>query len=371
MKALILTVTAGYGHNATAKAIEDGLIARGVTAKTVDVYKYVHKIVSDTVDKTTALYARYTPDIYRIIYEHLDKGNTDERLNVMGLVNYISSVKFEKLIGEYNPDIIVCTHVFAAQIVEELKCRDVTRAKLVGIITDYTIHPYWETISTIDYCIVASQKLFYRAMKKGIPGKKLMALGIPIHSKFEQDIPKEEARKILGLEQSSKVVLVMGGGLGLGFGPDDMAKILDVGRDVHVMIVCGSSKKLFRKFSSYKEKNCTNRIIVYGFVDNVHVLMSAADIFISKPGGLSVTEAFSKKLPMIIVNPLAGQEERNSEFLLNCGLAMFANKTFSLDEAAHMLLTDEHMRTRIIHSIEENIIIGANDKICNFLVNLI
>ena len=371
MKALILTVTAGYGHNATAKAIEDGLTARGVSAKTVDVYKYVHKIISDTVDKTTALYAKYTPDIYRIIYEHLDKGSSDERLNVMGLVNFICSAKFERLIKEFNPDIVVCTHVFAAQIMEELKQKDVTRAKLIGIITDYTIHPYWETISTIDYCIVASEKLFYKAIKKGIPSKKLLALGIPIHPKFEFYITKEEARQQLGLSEDSKVVLVMGGGLGLGFEPEDIGKILDVGRDVHVIIVCGSSKRLYRKFNNYRQKNCTNRMIVYGFVDNVHVLMSAADVFISKPGGLSVTEAFAKQLPMIIVNPLAGQEERNSEFLLNYGLAMFANKTFPLDEAAHAMLSDAGLRSRIVSNIKENIITCSNDKICDFLVTLL
>ena len=95
--------------------------------------------------------------------------------------------------------------------------------------------------------------------------------------------------------------------------------------------------------AEYKEENETDRLHIYGYVDNVHIMMSAADIFVSKPGGISATEAFMKDLPMVIINPLAGQEERNAEFMMNCGLALQATKTFTLDEAVNLLINDKIM----------------------------
>lgn len=370
-KVLILTVTAGMGHNSTAKAIEDELSIKKISSKTVDVYKYINKIMSETLNKSTELYAKYTPDIYRVIYEFLDKGNTDDKFNILGLINNLCSLKIEKLIDDYRPDVIVCTHVFAAQIIDEIKRKGKTYAKLLGIITDYTLHPFWESIPTLDYCIIANEKLRYRAIKKGIPNEKIKALGIPINPKFYLEISKEDARKQLNLPQTSPVVLVMGGGLGLGVGVEEIEQILSLSTDVNILIVCGKSKKLAEKFRNLEDRLQSKRLFVYGFVDNVHIMMSAADIFVSKPGGLSVTEAFAKKLPMVMINPLAGQEERNAEFMINCGLALFANKTFTLDEAINMLITDPQIPKRLIENIDRIIIKRSSEEIGRFIEELI
>lgn len=367
MKVLLLTVSAGYGHTSTAKSIENALAERGIQAKTVDAYKYVNSLLSQTLDKSTAFYAKMTPDIYRLVYEYLDKGVQDERINVLALANSLCSIKFEKLIKEYKPDVVVCTHVFAAQLMSQLKKHGKTEAKLIGIVTDYTIHPYWETVPEIDYYVIASDKLVYRAVKKGIPEEKIRAFGIPINDKFLKSIDKKRARKELGLSEDKRIVLIMGGGLGYGFGTDDIAKIAEMHEDIEIVIICGKSKRTVKKLENFKWETGYKNIKVYGFMDNVDVFMSAADILISKPGGLSVSEAFAKKLPILMSNPLAGQEERNAEFMMNFGLALFTNKTYPLDEVVNLMLSDESVLTRIKNNIDFVIPKNAVKSICDFI----
>lgn len=366
-KVLILTVSLGMGHNATAQSIEDALISDGVQVKTINAYEYVNKILSETLNLSATIYSKVVPNLYRIIYEYLDKESTEDKFSFLSLINGICSTKFEKLINDYQPDVIVCTHVFAAQIIDEIKKDGKTFAKFIGIITDYTIHPYWETIQSLDYCLIANERLRYRAIKKGIPNAKIKAFGIPINPKFNIKISKEDARKELGMPLDKKIILVMGGGLGLGVGVDEITELLSINHNIHIMVVCGKSERLYNKFIDYKEGNDTDRLHVYGYVNNVHVMMSAADIFISKPGGISVTEAFAKNLPMIMVNPLAGQEERNAEFMMNCGLALYSNKTFSLDEAVNLLINDEVMSQTISNNIDRIINKNAVRDICDFI----
>ncbi len=351
MQVLILTVSAGYGHTATARSIEQRLAERGISAECIDVYQYVNKLISETIDKSTALYAKYTPEVYRLIYQYLDSGSIDERFNLMSFINALCTYRFEKLLRELNPDFIICTHVFAAQLVHELKRKGRCRAELLGICTDYTIHPYWETVSTMDYFVIASEALIYRALKKGIRRETIYPFGIPVHPKFYRASDKQQARQKLGFSPDSRVVLLMGGGLGYGLVDDEAGKILSVRQQIELAVVCGNNQRQRAEFERMRDKLPFAKIHVYGFVDNVHEMMDAADILVSKPGGLTVTEALLKGLPMVAINPIAGHEERNLEFLLNQGACVRAEKTFPVDEAIAMLLSDarrvEDMKRRI------------------------
>lgn len=370
MKALILTVSTGWGHTATAMAIETRLRETGAAAHTIDVYKYINSFISETLDKSTALYTKVAPDIYRLIYEYLEGGVEVDQKNAFQFINKLCSYKLAHLVEEYDPDIIVCTHMFSAQLAHELKRRGKTRARVVGIITDYTIHPYWETLTCVDYVITASEALTYRAVKRGIPARRIRPLGIPVHPKFNTALTKEEARRKLGLRQGCPVVLMMGGGLGYGLAGNEVERLLALRENFELVIVCGRNKKQQRQFEKYKEEHGAQNLHVLGFVDNVQELMDASDFLVSKPGGLTVSEAMAKQLPMVVVNPIAGHEERNLEFLLNCGLAVSATKTFPLDEAVNFLLTTPHRLEEIRRSIQIMAKPHALDDICQFLMEL-
>ncbi len=214
MGVLILTVSTGFGHTATALSIERRLQDKGISTKIIDVYQYANKLISETLDKSTALYAKYTPEVYRLIYQYLDSGALDDRFNLMSFINALCTFRFERLIRELDPDFIICTHVFAAQLVHELKKKGRCRAELLGICTDYTIHPYWETLTTMDHFVIASESLTYRAVKKGIRREIIHPFGIPVHPKFYRSVSRQEARRRLGYDEDSRVILLMGGGLG-------------------------------------------------------------------------------------------------------------------------------------------------------------
>lgn len=370
MKALILTVSTGWGHTATAMAIETRLKEMGAGAHTIDVYKYINSFIAETLDKSTALYTKVAPDIYRLIYEYLEGGVEVDQKNVFQFVNKLCSYKLAHLVGEYDPDIIVCTHVFSAQLANELKRRGKTRARIVGIITDYTIHPYWETLTCVDHIITASEALTYRAVKRGIPARRIRPLGIPVHPKFNTALPRAEAREKLGLRPEGRVVLMMGGGLGYGLAGSEVDRLLSLREDFELVIVCGRNKKQQKQFEKYKEEHFARNLHVLGFVDNVQELMDAADLLVSKPGGLTVSEAMAKRLPMVVVNPIAGHEERNLEFLLNCGLAVSATKSFPLDEAVNFLLTMPHRLEEIRRSIGIMAKPHALEDICRFLMEM-
>ncbi len=370
MKVMILTVSTGYGHTATANAIADRLTEMGNQAQVVDVYKYINSFISETLDKSTTLYTKVAPDIYRVIYDYLEGGVEVDQKNVFQLVNKLCAYKFFHLVKAFDPDVIVCTHLFAAQLAHEIKRKGKTRARLVGIITDYTIHPYWETVTSVDYIITASEMLTLRAVKRGIPHQKILPFGIPVHPKYRMALSKYQAREKLGLKLNAKVILLMGGGLGFGIDEDEVRKIFELNSDCEVMAVCGRNEKQRLRFEKMKQEYNYINLHPYGFVDNVQEMMDAADFLISKPGGLSVSEALAKNLPMIVINPIAGHEERNLEFLLNSGVAIYSTKTFPLDEAVNFFLQSPRRLETIRESIAEIAKPDALEKICDFLTNM-
>ena len=336
LKVLILSVTAGGGHYATARAMEDTLKGKGTDVKVIDIYKYINHFLFSIIDKGTAFSTSRASDIYGAIYGYLENKNRPQfDFDVLQLVNALCAFRFESFIENFDPDAIICTHVFAAQIVNELKKRNKIVTPVIGIITDYTIHPYWGSVTHIDHIVLASELLVYRAVSRGISRDRIQTFGIPIHQKFSERIEQRDARHMLNIPEEGRVILVMSGSLGQG----DM---LDISRQIHrfdpniaQMIVCGKNKRLFAKLNAYKESTQNDHIYVYGFVDNIDVMMDASDCIVTKPGGLTVSETLVKCLPMIVIDPIPGHEERNTEFLLNNGVCLEVTKTFPLEEAVY------------------------------------
>ncbi len=343
MKVLLLSVTAGYGHHATAKALEDQFRSRGVTVQTVDVYDYLNKLLHDTISTGYLLSSKYMPLLYRVIYTLAENKNTEAfypQFNIIHVVNALSSIKFERVIQDYQPDAILCTHVFAAQLIDEMKKRGMVSALTFGIVTDYTIHPFWEDVSRLEYIVTASELITHLAVKRGIARERILPFGIPVNPKFNEPCTKEEARKELGLKQDRPVVLVMGGRIGYSNCRKVVEEIAETGLELQIVALAGKNRRQLKKLQELPDQIGSCRLYAYGFVDDVAQMMSAADCIITKPGGLTVTEAIAKNLPMLLIHPIPGQEERNVEFLLNNGIASLITKTFPLDEALYHMFTN-------------------------------
>ncbi len=335
MRILFLSVPTGQGHHQTCKALEDYYAGKeGIECKILDVVDNVDPLLGEFLSNAYLISTIVTPKVYGTFYGLAEKRNYTKNSSVGKLVKSILNKKLMKFLKEYNPDVIVATHIFSAIAISYLRHKYPLRAKTVAVITDFTVHPFWEDVD-IDYYITATELLDFQTMKKGYPPEKVKPFGIPVSPKFSKKLPQDEARRRLGLEDKFTVLLMMGS---MGYGNDTMANVRRLNQlqeDLQLITVCGNNKKLKVRIDRMKKRKS---FINYGFTHNVDLLMDAADCIITKPGGLSTSEALAKNLPIIMLDPIPGQEDRNEEFMLNNGLAMSISETFTVDEAIYQLI---------------------------------
>ncbi len=366
MRVLILSITAGQGHHAAGKSISDALTCRGAEVMTIDVFKEVSPLLYDGINQGYLLSTKYVPKTYRRFYRMFENKGQSGEFSVSTLINHVISNKFEQNIQDFNPDFIVCTHVFSAQVVNELKRRHkYLNVPTLGIVTDYTIHPFWQDVPYIEHINLASDLFYNKAASKGIDISRLLSFGIPVQEKFSTKTDKSEARKLLGIP-NKQTVLVMGGSMGYGNMTSLVQSIESLKLDINILAVCGRNTRQKNKLLDLPPSD--NRF-VYGFVDNVDVMMDASDCIVTKPGGLTTSEAMAKKLPMILVNPIPGQEERNSDFLLNNGIALAVSKDFNIDDAIYFLFKCPGRLESIAERLDVVSRPNATRDIAEFIIN--
>lgn len=329
-KALFLSVTTGYGHHSCGKAIIECLEQKGVECKMIDILDESSHFLKETINYGFLASSKYLSPVYDAAYRFGElKSTSTPKISITRAVTSLIAVNIKKIIKEWEPDVIVCTHVYSAQVLAELS--KITKGILkIGIITDFTIHPYWEN-TNLDHYVTAHPNLTYQFEKKGMNKKKLLPIGIPISNKFAEMYDRKEARRKLKIP-NKKTILVMSGSMGHGNVVRNIKKLVAMEEDFQIINVCGKNKRLFNNVEKIKSDK---KIFNYGWTDQINLLMSASDCIITKPGGLTTSEALAKNLMIIIGSNFPGQEERNIEFLLNNGLAMQITKTFTLQEVIY------------------------------------
>ena len=334
MKVLILSVKAGYGHHSAAMAIIDEFEKHGHECYMLDMFEYVNEHLGNSIQGGYLLSTKYLSTPYGKVYGKLnEKEEPYDRFSALSMASKLIAKKLVGFTEEYLPDLIIGTHSFACMVMTDLRDNEKVHCPTIGVVTDFTIHPFWES-TVLDYYVTADELLTYSMMKKGIPEQKVLPFGIPIRDKFSQKTEKKEARRLLGIENKT-TFLVMSGSMGYGNMKKNIIEMDNFPVDFLILCVCGSNKRTKSTLNKYEWKK---DVRIYGFVDNIDLMMDAADFIISKPGGLTTSEAFAKNLPMITVNPLTGQEDRNADFLVNCGAVIMVNKRFSISEAIYQVL---------------------------------
>lgn len=366
MKVLFLSVTAGQGHNQTGKAAMECLLENNKECIMLDTFEYINPFLKESISQGYLISTKLSPTLYGRMYrlaEKLEKNNI--KMSVSKFTNSILAKKLITYIEEFRPDVIVCTHIFSAQILTQIIVQKGIPAHTIGIVTDFTIHPFWEE-TKLDYYIIANELLTHQAVKKGIPEERLKPFGIPIFKKFAEKMPQSKARQELNIEDKD-TILVMSGSMGHGNVTKIIKQLDSLDMDFQILSVCGNNNTLRDKID---EMPLNKKIYNFGFVDNVDVMMDAANCIISKPGGLTVSESMAKQLPMIIMNPIPGQEDRNVEFLLNNGLAMKITDTYPIDEAVYQLLSSHDKVETMVDRINEISRPNASMDLCQFIENL-
>ena len=341
MKILILSVTAGEGHNSTARAMRSCFIESGAQCDILDTYGYVSPAIAHSINKGYLFVSSRAKEAYRIGYRLAEKRHAggDAEFSAIQLTNLPVAHEIGAYIRRNAPDAVLFTHPFAGLILDILKKQGRLTVPTVGVLTDFIFHPFWEDCTSCSYVVMPSSALRFQAYRKGFADEQLLSFGIPISPKFAHSIPKEEARASLGLDPAAKTVLLMGGSMGYGH-MTDTVRALDAipePEPLQLIAVCGNNARAKRQMDALHARH---RLLVFGFTDQVDVLMDASDCIVTKPGGLTTSEALAKRLPMVIVDPIPGQETRNTEFLLNSGAAAAANKVCGADELVWRILNE-------------------------------
>ena len=372
MKILILNNKVGGGHTSTAKAIKSILEKDpSVEIRILDSYEYISPLLQKSVANGYLLSTSVLPYLYAGQYrfnEILDKTEKkDAGINVVN--NVFVSKLLTYFLEEFYPDIVICTHIISAEFINLLLKKQKLHVCAVGIITDFTIHPHWCRLSHFSYFITAGELLTYQAVKKGIPVEKILPFGIPVDKKFTKFIDKREAKKNLGLNEDKKAVLLMFGSMGYGNIEQVVAQTDSIQDDFTMMIVCGDNEKT-REELIKTQKNMNHECRIYGFVNDIDVMMSASELIITKPGGLTTCEALCKELPMVLIKPIPGQENRNLSFLTNNGIASYADEITSIDEVYYQIFYNKEKLSNTLSNIRLIKKPNAAEDLCKFLMNL-
>ncbi len=368
MKVLILTITAGEGHNSTAKAIQAQFeTMQGVECRTLDTYEYLNKLLADTVSEGYLLSTSMVPKTYSKFYRLAEKRTkTAEDMTALRLSSNVMAKKLKRYTDVYKPDVVICTHIFAAMIVDVMKVKKMGDFVSVGIVTDFKFHPFWEECIHFDYIVTANELMNIQAFKKGYRKAQILPFGIPIKPQFAQRENQQTVRRRYGLDPNKFTLLLMSGSMGYGDIEKTVQTLDEIKVDFQTVVVCGNNKQAKESLDKMTfKKNFT----ILGFIDYVDKLMDAADCIVTKPGGLTSSEALAKGLPMIIVNPIPGQEDRNTEFLLNNGVAMYVTKTCPMDEVIYQFF---YFRDKIANMKKNIALIGkpnATKNMCEYLYN--
>lgn len=343
MNILIFYASYGGGHLNAAKSIHEYILNHDKNHKLelIDCMKYVNK----TVEKvTTAAYreaAKKVPWVWGRIYNDSQKGPL---AHLSTRSNKIMAIKLLKLLREKKPDLIISTHPFSSQMCSYLKRKGKITAKIATIMTDFAPHDQWLVGSDFtDYFFVANDKMKDYLISTNIPSNKIFVTGIPLSNRFLQKYNRREILDWYQLEEGKRNILFFGGGeFGLGksrtFALFD--NLIQTSEDIQIIAIAGKNEKMKTKFNEIVERNkASKRVKVLSFTNQVPELMSISDLVITKPGGMTTTESLASGLPMLIINPIPGQEEENAEFLENKGVGIWLKKEDNVSEILHDLFS--------------------------------
>lgn len=371
-KILIFYASYGGGHLNAAKSIKECIDKNYNNCETelIDCMKYVNKPIEIV---TTAAYremAKKMPWAWGKIYADSQKGPL---AHISSKSNQILAIKLLKLLRKKQPNLIISTHPFGSQMCTYLKRKGKISAQIATIMTDFSPHDQWLVGNkTTDFFFVANDKMKEYLISKNIPDSKVFVTGIPISSRFLQTYNREEILKEFDLKENQKNILFFGGGeFGLGKARtveifNNLVKNFD---NIQVIAIAGKNEKMKSEFEKIVEENNKQESVkVLAFTNKVPELMSISDLVISKPGGLTTSESLASNLPMIIINPIPGQEEENAEFLESKGTGIWLRKNDSSREVLRSVIDNPDKLNTMKKNTELLAKKHSTDNICNILL---
>ena len=324
------------GHLSAARSIREYIESNytDIEIQMVDCMEYISKTINKVTTKAYSEFAKRIPWAWGQLYRKSEKGviakiTTDS--------NKLMAFKLNKLLKDFSPDYVISTHPFSSQMCAYLKKIDKIDFKLATVMTDYAPHDQWLLYpEEVDYFFVAHNGMRDALIEKGISKIKIYATGIPLSNRFLEHYNKKEILNEFGLKQGKKRVLFFAGGE-YGLGKNKTFEILKTFAEnfdnLQIIAIAGRNKDMKEKFNELVESTCKHETIkVLEYTNRVPELMSISDLVVTKPGGLTTTESLASGLPIIVINPIPGQEEDNAEFLEKNGVAIWLKKEDNVKE---------------------------------------
>lgn len=367
---LLAHASAGAGHERAAQAIAKAYqnLYPNANIKLVDTLDYINTVYKKLYRNTYLAMVKHTPRLWGYIYERYDK--EDDRLDdkLRQSIETLQAGDFRDFLDDFSPDAVICTHFLPMELISRWKKKRKSSLPLYAVVTDFALHTFW-IVEEVDAYFVATDEVKRELLARGAKVKDIYQTGIPVDPVFATLPLQGEVREKLGIKRDVPTVLLMGGGYGVGDLVSLLRSFRNVSMEMQLLVVCGRNETLFNEMSQIGHTlPIPNKI--YGFVNNVHELMRASDLMITKPGGLSSTESLAANCPMMIINPIPGQEQRNSDYLLENGAASILH---DLSDGAYYVEKLLNNKTRLANMIQQTRELGnshAAMDIANHVMNL-
>lgn len=372
-KVMIFYASYGGGHLSAARSIKENIEInyKDIEVALVDCMEYVNKVVNKVTSKAYEEMAKKAPHTWGKVYS---KSQTGPLAQISTTSNMILSIKLNKLLQSFKPDLIISTHPFGSTMCAYLKKQGKLDVPIATILTDYAPHDQWLVFNDfVDYYFVSHEELKRQLNEKGIPNSKIYATGIPLSNKFLLKYNKSQILQNFGLLPDRKTVLFFGGGE-FGLGKNETLKIfkafIKCPQNIQIVAISGKNHKMKEHFEQLvNELDTENRVKILEYTDKVPELMSISDLVVTKPGGLTTTESLASGLPIVIINPIPGQEEENATYLEKNKVAIWIKKDDNVEEILNELFSSpdkmQEMKIRARLISKKN----STKDICKILLN--
>ena len=330
-KILILYATYGTGHKAIATYVKDYFTKYGdYEIKLIDILDYSSFVVGNFADKVFNSLLLKVPALWDFIYYSTDN-KIGGKVGAGFQSRTLNKEKLTRDVLSYDPDLIITTHFTATNFICRLKKNTVIDVPLVCIVTDHKAHQIWlELNKYTDALIVSSIEIKRSLIKKGIESRKIKTFGIPVSEKYIKELYDKTSlmKKYKVMGDKPVILFYAGGGDGSFASIPYLLTIIELKLDAIVFFVCGKNQKLREKARGMVRRHNAKNIRVLGFIDTGPEYMAISDFVITRPGGITTTEALCFNRPMVLIKGVGGQENDNTRFLQKKGYAINAKWLF-------------------------------------------
>lgn len=368
MNVLILSAATGGGHNTAAAALKKEMEAKypDDNVKVVDTLKYVSHFFDKLVVNGYFFCVKVIRHTYGVMYRLADKKSPLSGIVTLFTKHY--GYKLKSLVDEFKPDVVISTHPFTGNMMACYKQKYKPEFTLISIVTDYAPHRAYVN-DTIDKYIVSSNEMIAQMQKYDVPAEKVLPLGIPIDRKFYARYDRKALYEELGFNADKPTALFMAGSFGVNSVLKIYKNISALPDDFQVIIITGKNHKLYEKFKAIIDAQVDNskKTLLIEFTDKVDKYMQAADMIITKPGGLTVTESLASHLPIVIFEAYPGQEDDNRDYLIRSQAGVSIDKPKQAADVFRSLISDTERLNNMRNSCAKISCPHSAENICKLI----